>query len=128
MPLAKVRSSQWTGHELHDGRAEGVVVVTGRGVAGIGQLYELGARNLVQKIPDTFGADHIRQLAADQQDRDLQAHGRCLDLVADRKRTRLNSSHHSLSYAVFCLKQKKTSGRTNTKTDKEVFRSNLIIM
>src|SRR5574337_2011122 len=29
----------------------------------------------------------------------------------DRKSTRLNSSHHSISYAVFCLKKKKT---TNT--------------
>src|SRR5207249_5706037 len=28
-------------------------------------------------------------------------------LVADRKSTRLNSSHVSISYAVFCLKKKK---------------------
>src|SRR4051794_41490813 len=28
-------------------------------------------------------------------------------LVADRKSTRLNSSHPSISYAVFCLKKKK---------------------
>src|SRR5690348_17631778 len=28
---------------------------------------------------------------------------------ADRKSTRLNSSHPSISYAVFCLKKKKTS-------------------
>src|SRR5438309_7136440 len=39
----------------------------------------------------------------------------------DRKSTRLNSSHSSISYAVFCLKKKKTassnsrvSGRTDT--------------
>src|SRR5689334_24077034 len=32
-------------------------------------------------------------------------------LAADRKSTRLNSSHSSISYAVFCLKKKKTSGR-----------------
>src|SRR5699024_11887946 len=30
------------------------------------------------------------------------------DIVADRKSTRLNSSHVSISYAVFCLKKKKT--------------------
>src|SRR5574337_1938006 len=30
----------------------------------------------------------------------------------DRKSTRLNSSHHSISYAVFCLKKKKNK-RTN---------------
>src|SRR5690554_7600239 len=33
---------------------------------------------------------------------DLDAHG-------DRKSTRLNSSHVRISYAVFCLKKKKTS-------------------
>src|SRR5947199_2919091 len=30
---------------------------------------------------------------------------------ADRKSTRLNSSHLGISYAVFCLKKKKTSKR-----------------
>src|SRR2546428_9507451 len=33
--------------------------------------------------------------------------------VADRKSTRLNSSHDQISYAVFCLKKKKT--KTNTQ-------------
>src|SRR5437868_13281731 len=31
---------------------------------------------------------------------------RSLELLADRKSTRLNSSHVSISYAVFCLKKK----------------------
>src|SRR5437868_11124748 len=31
--------------------------------------------------------------------------------VQDRKSTRLNSSHVSISYAVFCLKKKKSSGK-----------------
>src|SRR5574337_1767071 len=30
-------------------------------------------------------------------------------MVLDRKSTRLNSSHHSISYAVFCLKKKKVT-------------------
>src|SRR5207244_11542291 len=30
----------------------------------------------------------------------------------DRKSTRLNSSHQIISYAVFCLKKKKTSNKT----------------
>src|SRR5438067_8121493 len=34
---------------------------------------------------------------------------RHLRRVADRKSTRLNSSHVSISYAVFCLKKKKKS-------------------
>src|SRR5438034_4587694 len=32
--------------------------------------------------------------------------------VGDRKRTRLNSSHTVISYAVFCLKKKKTKKKT----------------
>src|SRR5690625_7828120 len=33
-------------------------------------------------------------------------------LEGDRKSTRLNSSHVAISYAVFCLKKKKTEQRT----------------
>src|SRR5207244_12890876 len=32
---------------------------------------------------------------------------KALDLMTDRKSTRLNSSHQIISYAVFCLKKKK---------------------
>src|SRR5438874_10736803 len=34
--------------------------------------------------------------------------GRCTCRTRDRKSTRLNSSHVEISYAVFCLKKKKT--------------------
>src|SRR2546427_8483774 len=34
----------------------------------------------------------------------------------DRKSTRLNSSHSQISYAVFCLKKKKTNKRSTQKT------------
>src|SRR3712207_7999369 len=37
--------------------------------------------------------------------------GLALDLLLDRKSTRLNSSHANISYAVFCLKKKKTDQR-----------------
>src|SRR6267142_5033598 len=39
----------------------------------------------------------------------------------DRKSTRLNSSHMSISYAVFCLKKKKSKNtiRQNTQNEKE---------
>src|SRR4051812_49740864 len=36
----------------------------------------------------------------------------------DRKSTRLNSSHMSISYAVFCLKKKKKNNRDNKKAHK----------
>src|SRR5207245_8132068 len=38
---------------------------------------------------------------------------------ADRKSTRLNSSHGSISYAVFCLKKKKKN-KKNTNTKKNI--------
>src|SRR5689334_24275918 len=41
---------------------------------------------------------------------------RAADLEIDRKSTRLNSSHSSISYAVFCLKKKKIK-ETNYKSE-----------
>src|SRR2546430_9957066 len=35
-------------------------------------------------------------------------------MLIDRKSTRLNSSHSQISYAVFCLKKKKTSNNCST--------------
>src|SRR5437867_6909780 len=37
------------------------------------------------------------------------------ELVEDRKSTRLNSSHRTISYAVFCLKKKIPSSRSITR-------------
>src|SRR5438067_4278867 len=42
------------------------------------------------------------------------AGGRPNMMVRDRKSTRLNSSHVSISYAVFCLKKKKRKGNHTT--------------
>src|SRR2546430_11749538 len=41
------------------------------------------------------------------------------DRVLDRKSTRLNSSHSQISYAVFCLKKKKSTdtGMATTRAD-----------
>src|SRR3712207_7118106 len=36
------------------------------------------------------------------------------DAWSDRKSTRLNSSHANISYAVFCLKKKKTTNKIHT--------------
>src|SRR5256885_13152136 len=38
-----------------------------------------------------------------------------LDVLADRKSTRLNSSHLVISYAVFCLKKKNTAHSHNSR-------------
>src|SRR2546427_8677473 len=38
-----------------------------------------------------------------------------LEQGGDRKSTRLNSSHSQISYAVFCLKKKKTNHKTASR-------------
>ena len=51
-------------------------------------------------------------------------------LAADRKSTRLNSSHGYISYAVFCLKKKKktkTNKQTNTNKKKKNTHTNTIL-
>src|SRR6266513_5206879 len=49
--------------------------------------------------------------------------------VRDRKSTRLNSSHVSISYAVFCLKkktqQKSIASSTNNKTERNTHHTNI---
>src|SRR3712207_7816163 len=49
-------------------------------------------------------------LALPDRDPRVQGHRRSVHLQ-DRKSTRLNSSHANISYAVFCLKKKKTKKR-----------------
>src|SRR2546427_7885735 len=39
--------------------------------------------------------------------------------VADRKSTRLNSSHSQISYAVFCLKKKNINTQSTSERDTE---------
>src|SRR3712207_7329047 len=43
----------------------------------------------------------------------------------DRKSTRLNSSHANISYAVFCLKKKKTK-KTKSKTERCTAKSRMV--
>src|SRR5438067_4825648 len=69
---------------------------------GRAELERLGAR-------DQGVAERIRLLR------------RCRDArERDRKSTRLNSSHVSISYAVFCLKKKKKESVYNTLTHNSV--------
>src|SRR5438876_3798533 len=44
--------------------------------------------------------------------------------TTDRKSTRLNSSHPSISYAVFCLKKKKHRANSNHRTYSELKQHN----
>src|SRR5438477_7238214 len=69
-------------------------------VFGIAFLLRLGAGVF------TGGLLHPEAFEYDQMARSLIA-GHGLVFLQDRKSTRLNSSHMSISYAVFCLKKKK---------------------
>src|SRR5699024_11445448 len=59
---------------------------------------------------------------SDAMDDIMQAFMEIVDDVEDRKSTRLNSSHVSISYAVFCLKKKKNKQggccRSGSQVDK----------
>src|SRR5690606_40169801 len=78
------------------------------------------AAHVGQLLPAAVGAEevHVRAerarralvLAARETDEATHRHHRPRpgDRVEDRKSTRLNSSHVKISYAVFCLKKKKT--------------------
>src|SRR3712207_6942663 len=58
--------------------------------------------------PDLGTVDDLRELAATLRGRGISlVMDLVLNHVADRKSTRLNSSHANISYAVFCLKKKK---------------------
>src|SRR5574337_990914 len=83
------------------------------------------AERRVHEISNRFGVDHYIAAMAEMLDRNRRAMGAIINMVipeqrqyfedyldddgvgmGDRKSTRLNSSHHSISYAVFCLKKK----------------------
>src|SRR4051812_49961679 len=61
-------------------------------------------RRLRQPRPGRVPRPRLRGCPAAGGVLDIRASG---DVVLDRKSTRLNSSHMSISYAVFCLKKKK---------------------
>src|SRR3712207_6976445 len=60
----------------------------------------------VQELPN-YG--HMVNLMAATYDRGSKVIGMIEERMGDRKSTRLNSSHANISYAVFCLKKKKTT-------------------
>src|SRR5690242_21173449 len=66
-------------------------------------------------VPDAVPTDDGNTANIDESITNLTlTHVLKLDRDPDRKSTRLNSSHMSISYAVFCLKKKK---KTNKQTN-----------
>src|SRR5688572_30893045 len=66
----------------------------------------IGRRSLLAAHRRTFSSDSPRARRTARSDRRAGSYNR-----ADRKSTRLNSSHSQISYAVFCLKKKKKKTR-----------------
>src|SRR5437867_10445154 len=67
--------------------------ISDHGGAGISHHHQRGKGEILtsfDNLGDTIDRDYL-----------------ILKLVRDRKSTRLNSSHRTISYAVFCLKKKK---------------------
>src|SRR3712207_8653437 len=61
------------------------------------------------------GTDAVRSMAERAGATITEAEGSHVIMISqDRKSTRLNSSHANISYAVFCLKKKKTHKSTST--------------
>src|SRR3712207_8964007 len=74
------------------------------GVGVLGPREDHVGRRLLDDAPGVHDRDLVGHLGHDAEVvRDDHDRG-----VEDRKSTRLNSSHANISYAVFCLKKKKT--------------------
>src|SRR3712207_8207637 len=66
--------------------------------------------DLAAKVGDALQEGRPVRDGGDRRDADDLLHTQDVErvrLAADRKSTRLNSSHANISYAVFCLKKKK---------------------
>src|SRR5438067_10492925 len=108
------RTARGTGHELQ--AVEGLLVGAVRELSLPRRLSgELqvplppGLEIVIGSQPSGEGRELSPQLARNLGlRRGLGTRGRRARFPGDRKSTRLNSSHVSISYAVFCLKKKKT--------------------
>src|SRR2546429_2126334 len=69
-------------------------------------------RVLAILVDDGFGEHGHILPRLGERDPGLQTGENFVPVIADRKSTRLNSSHGYISYAVFCLKKKKTNYST----------------
>src|SRR6476620_11971991 len=80
------------------------------------EIYTLSLHDALPILLDLEGLE-LRRLR-----RAGRRAGRHPPLEQDRKSTRLNSSHATISYAVFCLKNKKALAVTRSTTDSQPMR------
>src|SRR5690348_17484034 len=95
--------SQWTAIDFAAAVALGAII--GRTAIANGQSVAVGAAALVSILVAHYivTVGRISPLVARVVDHRVRV---LVDPGRDRKSTRLNSSHPSISYAVFCLKKK----------------------
>src|SRR5690606_40121752 len=79
---------------ISDAYGRRLTIILGLGVFVLGSVWCAFARDIQELLMA----------------RALQGVGAASLIVTDRKSTRLNSSHVKISYAVFCLKKKKSQG------------------
>src|SRR2546421_13101363 len=82
---------------------------TPAGLAALIYRYHFDEINAARHLPAAQPRPAMREQFSLAQA--LRYHARCYFFIPtprDRKSTRLNSSHDQISYAVFCLKKKKT--------------------
>src|SRR5207249_5794619 len=100
------RQDHWLGgeHGAGDGAASRLPHSRKRAVQEFREAQLAALRSSGQKELARFrrGAREMAAAAAEPR----TARGQCRRFERDRKSTRLNSSHVSISYAVFCLKKK----------------------
>src|SRR5256885_8088945 len=70
--------------------------------------YAIGVAHPMSILVETFGTENVPVATIEELVRDHFDLRPAAILREDRKSTRLNSSHLVISYAVFCLKKKKT--------------------
>src|SRR5699024_3387576 len=74
-------------------------------IRGFSNYFRIGnVKNKFQRLDEWI---RMRVRAYISKRRSMESNWRIPNKVLDRKSTRLNSSHVSISYAVFCLKKKK---------------------
>src|SRR2546430_6451917 len=81
--------------------------------------HEVSARTAPRHTLTSAGAVSTQHQRRERRSRPGQGRGselRCKLPPLDRKSTRLNSSHSQISYAVFCLKKKKTKSEKSPST------------
>src|SRR5438309_6045695 len=87
---------------------------------GVCYLVKEKKPELSYRLFETLVAQKIPGLCITRQYPERVRRERGLAEVQDRKSTRLNSSHSSISYAVFCLKKKKKKKKKNRSYIKKI--------